>query len=87
MTATALASPSSALTTATTAGTTATRASTAPVFGPATRVLMGLVFAGPGALGPRRMGTFRDFELGRLDEIDLALEQLLDVTQVADFIG
>jgi hypothetical protein len=32
------------------------------------------------------MAAFLDFELRRLEQVDLALEQLLDVAQVAELI-
>ena len=53
------------------------------MFRTATRILVRLVFAG------RVAGLVRalfDLELRRLDEIDLAPEQLLDVAQVAELI-
>src|SRR6185295_6997805 len=75
--------------TAATALTAATLlAARAPMLGPSTRILVRLVL-GPLAVafGTRGMRTFLDLELGRLDELDLLLEQLLDVTQVAQLIG
>src|SRR5688572_20559052 len=40
-----------------------------------------------GAFAAYRMRALLDLELRRVDEIDLALEQLLDVAQVADLVG
>src|SRR5204862_1769205 len=53
----------------------------------AARILVRLVLTRLAAFGARRMGPFLDFELLRLDEIDLELEQLLDVAQVAELVG
>ena len=55
--------------------------------GPPARIPVRLVLTGLAAFGARRVGTFLDLELRWLDEIDLALEQLLDVAQVAELIG
>ena len=55
----------------------------AAMFRTATRILMRLVFTGRIAWLVR---AFFDLELRRLDKIDLAPEQLLDVAQVAELI-
>ena len=54
---------------------------------PATRILVRLIFARlSGAFAANRMRAFFDLELRRFDEIDLALEQLLDIAQVAHLV-
>ncbi len=73
--------------TGTSAPATAIAAARTAMFRPATRILMRLIFPGLAALGARRMRAFFYFELRRLHEIDLSLEQLFDVAQIADLIG
>lgn len=55
----------------------------APMFRPAARILVRLVLI---RCVPRLMRTFFDFELRRLREIDLSLEQLFDVAQIAQLV-
>jgi len=67
--------------------TTAARATTTTVrtamFRPAARILVGRMLSGR---VPRHVRALFDLELRRLDEIDLALQQLLDIAQVAELI-
>ena len=73
---------------ATAVTSTATRvvrpsAAAAAMFRTPARILVRRVFRRSVA---RRVRAFFDLELRRLDEIDLALEQLLDVAQVAQLV-
>lgn len=72
--------------TATIATTLLTAAAGAAMFGPAARILVRLIFAGLGAPGARRVGTFLDLELRRRRELHLALEHLFDIPEQRHFI-
>lgn len=66
--------------------TTAAATTTAAMLGTTARILVRLVLTTPGTLRTRGVGTFLDLEFGRFDEVDLPLEQLLDVAQVAELV-